>query len=951
MIIFVKNLLHLMHKKITVIIILFISQLGLGQDFEWAYNIREISTSNQSSRINSITNDSDGNIYSVGWFKGTMDFDGSSNDYILSSTEENCFILKTDSNKNFIWVKHINNPTAFNYGTSISCDNNNNLIITGYSSATSMIDLNPDPIIENIFNNPLANSGSFILKLNSNGSYLFGNFYPSIFFKESTSDNNNNIISTGSKYQSSTLSYIFLQKTDSNGNLIWNKNIPGNSIVPHSIACDNNNNIILKGVFLYNMTFNNININSSYYNDFICKIDSNGNEDWYKKLALSIGGGISTEDKSIKVDSSNNIFFSTNFIDSSTVNYGNININYISTFGVDAALIKLNNSGEFISQNVFYGNGSQYISSLSKDNNNNISVILSCSGITYLNNNLFNIFPNYMTSYNVPGGLLVIFDSFGNFNNFKNILNQTNRISNDLFGNVYIGGTFNSQLDFNPDLVNTHLMYSSSNSGFIVKLGKCAFSIPSTDVTQVFCSDENASVANLVPNSSLIKWYDSYISLNQLNTNTLLVNGTTYYASQTINGCESNRVPVLVQIQNTPAPTGNTNQSFCSTANATVADIITNGTNVIWYNSPTNTTPLANNTLLINNATYFATQTINGCESVNRLAVTINLINTLNATNYSEVICDDLNDNQVIKNLTSYNSNLISSTGNTFKYYSDYNEAIINSNQQISNFANYNLVLGTNTFYVRIASPNTCFQIVTLTLQLVSKPVIPINDIEPLCEGKDIILNAGNNNDSYTWSTGETTQIITITQPGNYSVIVTENHGSIICTSTKNFTVVNSNIATIQEIISSDWTENNNTITVLLHNNSQGDYEYSLNGIDFQDSNVFNNLEAGEYTVFVRDKNGCGTIFDDIYLLMHPKFFTPNGDGYNDYWKIKFSENEPNLTVKIFDRYGKLLKLLGTNSIGWDGKYLGKDVPSSDYWFVVTRQNGKEYKGHFSLKR
>lgn len=92
-------------------------------------------------------------------------------------------------------------------------------------------------------------------------------------------------------------------------------------------------------------------------------------------------------------------------------------------------------------------------------------------------------------------------------------------------------------------------------------------------------------------------------------------------------------------------------------------------------------------------------------------------------------------------------------------------------------------------------------------------------------------------------------------------------------------------------------------------------------------------------------------VSEELYLLMYPKFFTPNSDGYNDYWKIKFSENEPNLTVKIFDRYGKLLKQLGMNSKGWDGKYLGKDVPSSDYWFVVTRENGKEYKGHFSLKR
>ena len=84
---------------------------------------------------------------------------------------------------------------------------------------------------------------------------------------------------------------------------------------------------------------------------------------------------------------------------------------------------------------------------------------------------------------------------------------------------------------------------------------------------------------------------------------------------------------------------------------------------------------------------------------------------------------------------------------------------------------------------------------------------------------------------------------------------------------------------------------------------------------------------------------------------MYPKYFTPNGDGYNDLWKIKFSENEPNLIIKIFDRYGKLIKQLGSNSTGWDGTYLGQKAASSDYWFLVIRENGKEHRGHFSLIR
>ena len=188
-----------------------------------------------------------------------------------------------------------------------------------------------------------------------------------------------------------------------------------------------------------------------------------------------------------------------------------------------------------------------------------------------------------------------------------------------------------------------------------------------------------------------------------------------------------------------------------------------------------------------------------------------------------------------------------------------------------------------------------------------------------------------------------------ITQSWNYSVTVTENYGDVICDVTKNFIVYNSNIATITSIETTDWTNNQNTISV--HVTGDGFYEYSIDGINYQDSNQFYSLSSGEYTVYVRDKKGCGIATDDVYLLMYPKFFTPNGDGYNDYWNIKFANNEPNLKVSIFDRYGKLIKVLAGESLGWNGLFNGQLLPSTDYWFVVTRANGKEYRGHFSLKR
>jgi len=450
-----------------------------------------------------------------------------------------------------------------------------------------------------------------------------------------------------------------------------------------------------------------------------------------------------------------------------------------------------------------------------------------------------------------------------------------------------------------------------------------------------------------------IKWYDASSGGNLLSNSTLLQDVTTYYASQTINGCESLRTPVTINIQNTSAPTGIGAQTFCSIQNATLSDISITGLNINWYNSTTSSSILSTATILTNGTTYYATQTVNGCESVNRLPITISLISTLNATDYSETLCDDLNDGNETVDLSNYNLNLISNTTNcTFEYYptlvSATNQVL---SQQINPFTNYNLTIGLHDVYVRIISNTGCSQIVKLSLLLVKKPEILINDIVPMCKGANsITINAGSGFNSYLWSTGATTQSITITQAGNYSVTVTQNHGSLICSSIKNFSVVLSNIATIATIETQDWTDNENIIIVNITASSIGNYEYSLDGIHYQDSNIFSGLYTGYYTVYVHDKNECGIVKEDVFLLTYPKFFTPNGDGNNDTWKIKFSQYEPELKVKIFDRYGKHIKSLDNNS-SWDGTYNGELMPSDDYWFVVSRANGKEHKGHFTLKR
>lgn len=474
--------------------------------------------------------------------------------------------------------------------------------------------------------------------------------------------------------------------------------------------------------------------------------------------------------------------------------------------------------------------------------------------------------------------------------------------------------------------------------------------LPTLTTPQTFCVQQNAILNDILVNGQNIKWYDSASGGNLLSNTTGLVNGVTYYASKSNTNCESSRVPVLINIQNTPGATGTSTQTFCSIQNPTLNDIVVNGTNLNWYSSNSSTTTIPNTTLLVNGTTYYVSQTINNCESVSHLAVTVNLISTLNANDYSETICDDLNDSSEIVDLTNYNANLISNTSNcTFEYYTSFSGATNQTNADlIAAISNYNLTTGNHIIFVRITSINGCNHIVKLNLTLGRNPVITISDIVPICENNSININAGSGFNSYTWSTGANTPSITISQAGNYSVTVTKSYGTTTCSTTKNFTVVLSNVATITNIETQDWTDTENII--IVNTSGFGNYEFSIDGINYQDNNIFSGLNSGLYTVYVRDRNGCGITKDDIFLLMYPKFFTPNGDGYNDTWAIKFSYFEPRLKVNIFDRYGKLLKILN-NTSSWDGKYNGNVLPSSDYWFVVTRENGKEFRGHFTLKR
>ncbi|MDI1304716.1 MAG: T9SS type B sorting domain-containing protein, partial [bacterium] len=165
--------------------------------------------------------------------------------------------------------------------------------------------------------------------------------------------------------------------------------------------------------------------------------------------------------------------------------------------------------------------------------------------------------------------------------------------------------------------------------------------------------------------------------------------------------------------------------------------------------------------------------------------------------------------------------------------------------------------------------------------------------------------------------------------------------------------VTASDLAHIENIDIIDLTDIN---TVTVNVTGKGKYEYSLDEPSgfWQDSNFFDKVPPGIHEVFINDKNGCGVVSKIIAVIGAPKFFTPNNDGYNDYWSVKGVNETFNSKsiIYIFDRYGKLIKQWVPNlNQGWDGTFNGNSLPADDYWFTLKLEDGREAKGHFSLKR
>lgn len=273
----------------------------------------------------------------------------------------------------------------------------------------------------------------------------------------------------------------------------------------------------------------------------------------------------------------------------------------------------------------------------------------------------------------------------------------------------------------------------------------------------------------------------------------------------------------------------------------------------------------------------------------------------------------------------------------------------------------HTLVPGTERIYARVVSEDNprCFDASqSFELNVIQTPELNFPDEVFICEDTTGVLIGEltpQGHLSYSWDTGENTASISVTQAGDYTLTITNNQAGVSCTASQTITVIVSETPTIADVLIEDLQENN---TVEIIPGVMGDFEYQLDGGPVQSSNIFEGVSPGPHVVTITDLLGCGSVSETITVVGFPKFFTPNGDGNNDYWHIEGVSNLEAPVVEVFDRYGKLLTQMDQSSIGWDGTYNGRDLPSTDYWFRLTyidtqgqRTEAKFLNNHFSLRR
>lgn len=464
-----------------------------------------------------VLNDVNGNVYFLGTFKDTVDFDPGPNTYTLVSTTYiggDGFLLKLDSSGLFQWVKHFSGIGIFNV-SNFTIDYLGNFYVTG--SYDGSVDADPGPgtfILSS--NGPGYNS--FIIKLNPTGNFIWakniGASGANCGIGPIESDANGNLVLSGNfETPSNAIDFdpgsgihnlyavgghdVFLLKINPLGDAIFAFSFGGQfGDSGHWIKIDKFGNIYLTGMFDGTCDFDpgvGSNTINGYQDIFVAKYNSNGQHLWAKALS---GNNVLVA-HTIELDQHQNIILGGYFRGSADFDPGPAILTYTSNWNSDSFITKWDSLGNYIWSS-FYGGASHDESmALCLDANDNIYT----TGY-FQDSCIFNVgnSQQVLTTNAIFCSFVSKFDSTGQCQWAKALeektttsTNYATSISVDFADNIYLAGSYQGTVDFNPDIGFAIESSRGISDAYLLKLGSCNLQIAATSPVLI-CSGESTNL-------------------------------------------------------------------------------------------------------------------------------------------------------------------------------------------------------------------------------------------------------------------------------------------------------------------------------------------------------------------------------------------------------------------------------------------------------------------------
>jgi hypothetical protein len=485
-------------KKLLFISVSALSTSAQTLPFSWVRGI----TSKQNL---SITADSLGNVYTVGTFRGKVDFNPSllpQDTFFLqnnSTTLDDAFVLKLNAAGVFQWAFKIGTDFDYDAATTVKADAQGNVYVSGTFGAFT-VDFDPSPATFTMSSN---NRDGFVAKYSSAGSLIWAKNNVSSGLQDNNFDlvldNSGNAYITGlfrfvADFDPSpttfTLSYGggstcgFVQKLDANGNLVWAKGFNGTNNSDDcngiSIGLDNAGNVYSHGYFRNVIDFDpspiatNTLVSSSAGDTYFLKLNTLGDFVWVKQIDLPPASMTSGK---VKFDEQGNAYLASSFTGTVDVDPGAATNSFTTTtFNWDILLEKINNNGNFVWAKQMGGSSLDYANAIDVDRNGKIII----SGSYQLSAD-FN--PGAAVNTLTTSGFgdddifIATYDNSGNYLSAERVGSNTNSdransVCFDTKNITYLCGNFRDIGDFNPSPVaQSTIGIANTESCFILKLG------------------------------------------------------------------------------------------------------------------------------------------------------------------------------------------------------------------------------------------------------------------------------------------------------------------------------------------------------------------------------------------------------------------------------------------------------------------------------------------------